>query len=273
MWPAGGARGREGDQDRGREALHAPGRVAVQVLAEVGDVLAVAAHPYLQPFGDDGQGRLVVRGLAERAQQGGGRRDRGQALALDVPEEDPGAVRAGLDVVEVAADAGLAVGGQVHGRVVEPAPRGGEGAQHGTAGRVGHVPHVQHPALLPDPYGTRQGRQGAAHGDQDEVRQAGLVLVRPGGVDLDVGEEREHGEGGGSPDSADRRRDAGDEDDPGDDPELARGVPVDHRDGDEQEQGGYPGHAAAAYPEKLLPPGAAGRIRATHPPSEARPGA
>lgn len=195
----------------------------------------------------------MVGRLAERAEQRGRRLHRAQPLALHVAEEQPGAAGARLDVVEVPADPGLAVGGEVHRRVVEAAPARRHRAQHRAPGGLGDVHHVQHAPLAADPHRTGQDREDAAHADEDEVGKSGLVLVFPGRVHLDVGGDRQAGEDRRGPHPADRRGDAGDDDDPGDDPELAGSIPVGQSDGDEQEQRRHPGDAVAAQPQHLLP--------------------
>ncbi len=195
----------------------------------------------------------MVAGLAEGAEQRGGRLHRAQALALHVPDEDAGAVRAGLDVVEVAADPGVEVGGQVHPRVLQSCPVRRQRAQHGAAGRLGDVQDVQHLLFPAHPHGGGQRGQGAAERDQDEVGQSGLVLAGPGAVHDDVRHHRDQGEAGGGPHPADRGGDAGDQDDPGDDPEPLGGVEVQEHDGDEQHQGHHPGDAPPTDAQQLPP--------------------
>lgn len=110
----------EPHQDGGGETL-------VVVAADRRVVADVPEHPHLQAVGDRTQDGFVVRGLTERAEQRGRRLHRPQPLALDVAEEQPGAAGARLDVEEVPADPGLAVGGEVDGRVVEIPQPGGMG--------------------------------------------------------------------------------------------------------------------------------------------------
>ncbi|MDQ0714811.1 hypothetical protein QFZ55_004263 [Streptomyces luteogriseus] len=250
----------EGEQD-GRGGGGPPCSSEVENLGEVavgaaqGDgVPAVPDHPRLQPLADRHQLRLVVRGLTERAEQRGRRLHRPQALALHVADQHAGAVRAGLDVVEVAADAGVGVGGEVDTGVVEAAPAGRQRAQHGTADGVGDVVHVQRAVFVAHADRAGQGGEDAAEGDEDEVGAAGPVFVRPGAVGDDVRHQGEDREEGRAPHAADRGGDGGYQHDPGDHAELADGVVVGHGDGDEQQQRRHPGHAAAPYPQQLLAP-------------------
>lgn len=236
----------EADQDAGGEAV-------TVVAAHRRAIADLPEHPHLQAVGDGAQDGFVVRRLTERAEQRGRRLHRAQPLALHIAKEQPGAAGARLDVEEVTADPGLAVGGEIDGRVLQAAPARRQRAQHRAPGGLGDIHHVQHAPLAADPDHTRQDREDAAHADEDEVGQPGLVLVLPGIVHRDVGEERETPEGRRGPHPADRRRDGRDEDDPGDDPELAGGVPVRHGDADEQDQRRHPGDAAAAQPQQPLP--------------------
>jgi hypothetical protein len=138
-------------------------------------VPAVSDHPRLQPLGDRREVRLVGGGLPEGAGRRGRHLHRAQSLALHVADQHAGAVRAGLDVVEVAADAGMGVGGEVDARVVEAAPAGRRRARHGAADGVGDITHVQQAVLGAHPDHAGQVGEGAAERDEDEVGEPGLV--------------------------------------------------------------------------------------------------
>ncbi len=159
----GGAVRADADQDEGDELLlHARVVVVVQRPVEADG----------QPAGHPLQRGLLVGGLAERAEHGGGRLDRVQPLAPDVADHRPDAVPGVDHLVEVTADPGLGgCGGVVHGRA-DAADPVRDGAQQHPAGDLGDQLGVGEGLLLPQPQG---GADPADRGDQDDREDGGAV--------------------------------------------------------------------------------------------------
>ncbi len=160
-----------------------------------------------------GQVRVQVRGRPEGAQQQRRVAERGQPLAPDVADQQPGAGGGAGRRVEVAADLGLGLGGQVEGGEVQRPGPVGQRAQQDPLGGLGDgadlcqlafVPVAQHP----------QGDDQRRHGEQGA--ELGLVVARGEAVaqDADDGErgEREQGHHGGGTRTGQRRGERGGDD-------------------------------------------------------------
>ncbi len=129
----------------------------------------VTAEAGLQAGGQLVQAGVVVGQLAEGAEHQRGVADRGQALAPDVADQQPGAPAGAGGGVEIAADPGLVLGRQVPHGHPERAQALWEGAEQNLLHRLRDRPYLgQLPAVpLPDP---------AVEDDGDRDRQQGPDL-------------------------------------------------------------------------------------------------
>jgi hypothetical protein len=139
-------------------------------------IIDVAGQAVLDPGDDRAQAFLRVRGFAERPEHGGGRLHRGQALALDIPDDEPQPVLGVRHLVQVAAHSGLGGGGQVpHGHLHRADLARHRPQQHLLDG-LGHDPDL---LQLLSPAALDPGR-GHAHrrdGDRDQERDEDRALV------------------------------------------------------------------------------------------------
>ncbi|MET9009601.1 hypothetical protein ABZX74_01455 [Streptomyces olivaceoviridis] len=78
-----------------------------------GEVGEVAVDVVVQGGGEAGQAGVAGSGEAEDAEQEGGFTDRGQTFAAYVPDQQAGGVVGAGGGVEVAADLGLLLGGEI----------------------------------------------------------------------------------------------------------------------------------------------------------------
>ncbi len=135
-----------------------------------------AVHARLHPARQGGKIGLVVRGLAERAEQGGGGLDRDQTLAADIADEQPDPVRRGDGLVEVAADACLRVGGEVEALQEEVADPVRYRSEQDALRDLRNEAHIGERALPAGPMGGQDRAEGTHQGGAD-VR--GHVMAVP----------------------------------------------------------------------------------------------
>ncbi|MGW6960064.1 SpoIIE family protein phosphatase [Streptomyces chartreusis] len=139
----------------------------------------------------------VEDGLPEAAEDGGDRADGGDAVAADVTHHRAYAVLGGDDLVQVAADPGTAVRGELRRGDVQPVDarwqRPQQHALRGT-GHLAHLPELTHqgPPDVQDQPGPHGEEDGAGH---DPRTEAVLLGERAGQL---VG-DRHRAPGGGQP--------------------------------------------------------------------------
>lgn len=163
-------------QERGDEALAALG-------VAVGELRQVPADAALQGGSQFRKGGVLVSGLAERAENGGGVLDGGQALATDIADEEPGRPAGPGGGVQVAAHQGVRRGCPVRTGDAQRTQLPGQGAQHDPLGHLGHRAHLgQFPqvAVVQLPGGddeTRYHQQGADVDRQKWRMQQAVMAV------------------------------------------------------------------------------------------------
>lgn len=182
-----------------------------------------AIHARLRPAGDGGEVGFVVGGLAEGAEEGGGRLDGGEALAADVADDNAESVGGGNGLVQVTADTCFRGGGQVEGFDQNGADAVRDRAEQDVLRDLGHEAHVGEGAFPAHAVGGQECSEDADHrGAQvgghvvalPHVAHRAARAARGAGQDSFEG-DREHGDAG---------------DDSG-----AVGEGGDHGEGDEQE--------------------------------------
>ena len=155
----------------------------------------LVAHALLDPRGDLREVPGVVGRLAEGTEYHRGGPHRGDPLALDVPENDPHALRGGDDLVEVTADPGGGGSGHVPDRELRARHFPGRGAQQDRLRDLRHRPDLGQLALPALASRTRHHPDDGHAGDRDErdvpVRLLVEVVV-PGKADADG--QRQHAE-------------------------------------------------------------------------------
>ncbi|WP_308043035.1 hypothetical protein [Streptomyces sp. CoT10] len=123
---------------------------------------------------------MLVGGLPEGAEQEGGLPDGGQALAAHVTDHHAGRAVGAGGGVEVAADLGFLLGGQIEAGELQRAQSGGKRPQQDVLGGLGHRPHPGQLAPVPvtchaeEDDHRRQHRQ-SDHPDQHVPRQQQAV--------------------------------------------------------------------------------------------------
>ncbi len=171
------------------------------------EVGLVAGDALFQGGGQRRQGGVLVGGLAEGAEEEGGFSDGGQALAPHVADHHPGS---GVDTggrVQVAADLGLVLGGQVQGGDPQWADALREGPEQDVLCGFGHRPHLGQFPSAPLAQHAVEHDQGREHGEGEDLHhhvaggqhaevQADECLGREG-QDPDHSGHQGTGEGGG----------------------------------------------------------------------------
>lgn len=154
------------DQQGGHEAL----RTAQTV-----------AHQRIQPHRHRGQRRFAPRQLPEGAQHVGRPAHRLQALAADITDDQPGAERGGQHVVQVAADLGGGVGGQVAHLGAQVAQPLGHRPQQRLLHRLGDAAQLgQFPVAAGHRAGPQPGGDGHCRGRRGQRRGVPPVQYRQG---------------------------------------------------------------------------------------------
>lgn len=233
-----------------------------------------AIHAGLRPAGDGGEVGFVVGGLAEGAEEGGGRLDGGESLAADVADDDAESVRGGDGLVQVTADTCFRCGGQVEGFDQKGADAVRDRAQQDMLRDLGHEAHVGEGAFPAHAVGSQERSEDADHGG---AQVGGHVVALP-----DVAHRAARAARGAGQDSFEDDREHGD----AGDGSGAVGEGCDHGEGDEQEahrpfhgRNGFE-HQDARDIEGGQPPHPHGRgrhlrapVAGRHGPATRRPGA
>lgn len=135
----------------------------------------VPAHAPVEVGHQFVQVRPAVGGDAKRPEQQGGVVDRGHPLALDVADDQPGPRGRAGRRVQVSADPGLRLGGEIEGGGAQGAELPRQRRQDHTLGDLGHVPHLRQlfRATLPQDAEDHQARA-----DQDQGDDLCLVVGR-----------------------------------------------------------------------------------------------
>ncbi len=236
--------GRELQEQGGGEQLGLPGR-------GVGRAGGVREEPAVQAGGHRGEPGVVEDPLAEGAEQRGDRADRGQAVALHVPDEGAHSVRPGPYVVQVAADERPALGGAVQAGAAHGAHPLGHRRQDGHLGGLGDGADVDELGVASSPH---PGDDHAEQADRGHGRQVGAAGVGAG--DGRHGERRERGAGadGGAGGAV---REGGHGGQPGEEEAdlCCRGEALGEHEHDQGDRGGDAGPArrgCPAQPARLL---------------------
>ncbi len=107
-----------------------------------GPLTQVSAQRALQPAQHTAEFGLVMDGLAEAAEDRGDGTESGEAMPTDVPHDDTHTVLGGDDLVQVTADRGTAVRGELGGGDVQPLDARRERSQQGTLRGAGDLPDL-----------------------------------------------------------------------------------------------------------------------------------
>lgn len=122
-----------------------------------------AIHARLRPAGNGGEVGFVVGGLAEDAEEGGGRLYGGESLAADVADDNAESVRGGEGLVQVTADACFGGGGQVEGFNQKWADAVRDRAQQDMLRDLGHEAHVGEGTFPARAVGSQECSEDADH--------------------------------------------------------------------------------------------------------------
>lgn len=161
--------GEDLEQQDGDELLGGPDVVAGARRQALGTrpLPQMPVHRPLQSAQDSGQVGLVVHGLAEAGENGVDGGDGSEPMATDVADDHPYAVLGGDHLIQIAADPGAPVGGQLDGGDGQPVDAGRR-PQHALrgAGDRAVAPHL--PQQAPPDVQGQSGTESA----EDRGRQS-----------------------------------------------------------------------------------------------------
>ncbi|GDY72730.1 hypothetical protein SAVCW2_10550 [Streptomyces avermitilis] len=152
-------------------------------------------HGPFEPLEDTGEFGLVVHRLAEAAEDGGDRPDGRQPVPPYIAYHHAYAVLGGDHLVQIAADGGAAVGGELGRRDVQPAdPRRQRPQQHALGGARDLAGLSQLPQQCVSDLKDQPGADGEEHGAGDDPRAEPVLLRERAGQF--VGDRRRAPDGG-----------------------------------------------------------------------------
>ncbi|CAL2074234.1 protein of unknown function [Streptomyces murinus] len=210
-------------QQRGREPL-ARLVLRLQIRRVPGDALLQRVDQVLQRV-------MPVGTLPERAEQQRGLPDGGQALAADVPDQNPYGVVAHGRRVEVAADLGLVLRGQVQGGDPQRADLLGQRPHQHVLRGLGDRADLGQLGLAPLAQGAVEDHQHREHREGDDLHdvvRGADPAVRD--ADDDLRERGQRADGRGGPGAGEGRGQRGRDHQGGPEVDALRGLYVHHRD-------------------------------------------